>query len=325
MGPSKGVGAILYTINEHKEFMFLGVLNGRYERPEDRRITTPGGYVNPREEFEDAAKRELIEEGLANKKIGGEKEKAEYEKHLKELMGDGEVVIFGYHDAKQTNTDNSWSESVTYAFRIDHKDLNKFEAAEGDDAIKAMWMTIKVDEDSAEVKSLMEKAMNDGSEFLYLLDTKITNMFSIEEKMDFVLKTFKVCRIEHVADGKSEGTEEIVIEETGESSSSKAETSKKVPVPICLKMNDKKTMNMEGVARLFLVKLYGEMPFLEFLEKQKSNQGTYVVKREKVPTAITGKKRLHGEASDTHHGHGKGKKSSRPPSKKRSGSPTKGH
>uniref|UniRef100_A0A914NQV4 Uncharacterized protein n=1 Tax=Meloidogyne incognita TaxID=6306 RepID=A0A914NQV4_MELIC len=136
---------------------------------------------------------------------------------------------------------------------------------------------------------------------------------------------FQVCRIEHVADGKSEGTEEIVIEETGESSSSKAETSKKVPVPICLKMNDKKTMNMEGVARLFLVKLYGEMPFLEFLEKQKSNQGTYVVKREKVPTAITGKKRLHGEASDTHHGHGKGKKSSRPPSKKRSGSPTKGH
>uniref|UniRef100_A0A915M3I5 Uncharacterized protein n=1 Tax=Meloidogyne javanica TaxID=6303 RepID=A0A915M3I5_MELJA len=27
-GPSKGVGAILYTINEHNEFMFLGVLNG---------------------------------------------------------------------------------------------------------------------------------------------------------------------------------------------------------------------------------------------------------------------------------------------------------
>jgi len=33
-GPSKGVGAILYTINEHNEFMFLGVLSGKYERPE---------------------------------------------------------------------------------------------------------------------------------------------------------------------------------------------------------------------------------------------------------------------------------------------------
>nr|CAD2201469.1 unnamed protein product [Meloidogyne enterolobii] len=74
-------------------------------------------------------------------------------------------------------------------------------------------------------------------------------------------------------------------------------------------MNDKKTMNMEGVARLFLVKLYGEIPFLDFLEKQKSNQGTYVVKSGKAPTSIIGKKRLHGEASDTHHGHGKGKKS----------------
>jgi len=99
----------------------------------------------------------------------------------------------------QTNTDNSWSESVTYAFKIDNDNLNKFEAAEGDDAIKAMWMTIKVDENSAEVKSLMEKAVNDESKMQVdeekvkpMLDMKIKNMFSIEEKIDFVLKTFKV-------------------------------------------------------------------------------------------------------------------------------------
>ncbi|CAK5111952.1 unnamed protein product [Meloidogyne enterolobii] len=91
-------------------------------------------------------------------------------------------------------------------------------------------------------------------------------------------------------------------------------------------------MNMEGVARLFLVKLYGEMPYLEFLEKQKSNQGTYVVKRGKVHTSITGKKRLHeqGSGSQTesgiHHEHKKEKKSPRTslsPSKKRAESPTK--
>ena len=52
-------------------------------------------------------------------------------------------------------------------------------------------------------------------------------------------------------------------------------------------------MNMEGVARLFLVKLYGEMPYLEFLAKQKSNQGTYVVKRGKVSTLITGSKFIY--------------------------------
>ncbi|CAK5076039.1 unnamed protein product [Meloidogyne enterolobii] len=93
-------------------------------------------------------------------------------------------------------------------------------------------------------------------------------------------------------------------------------------------------MNMEGVARLFLVKLYGEMPYLEFLEKQKSNQGTYVVKRGKVSTPITGKKRLHEQGSGsqkesgTHHKHEEGKKSPRTslsPSKKRAESPTKSH
>uniref|UniRef100_A0A914NHN5 Uncharacterized protein n=1 Tax=Meloidogyne incognita TaxID=6306 RepID=A0A914NHN5_MELIC len=98
-------------------------------------------------------------------------------------------------------------------------------------------------------------------------------------------------------------------------------------------------MNMEGVARLFLVKLYGEMPYLEFLAKQKSNQGTYVVKRGKVHTPITGKKRLHEQESGTQkesgsqkesgtqHEHKKEKKSPRTslsPSKKRGGSPTKG-
>nr|CAD2190071.1 unnamed protein product [Meloidogyne enterolobii] len=67
-GPSKGVGAILYSKSINNEFSFLGVMNGKYERAEDRRITTPGGYVDPAEEFEDAAKRELIEEGLANKR-----------------------------------------------------------------------------------------------------------------------------------------------------------------------------------------------------------------------------------------------------------------
>nr|CAD2189130.1 unnamed protein product [Meloidogyne enterolobii] len=73
-------------------------------------------------------------------------------------------------------------------------------------------------------------------------------------------------------------------------------------------------MNMEGVARLFLVKLYGEMPYLEFLEKQKSNQGTYVVKRGKVHTSVAGKKRLHEQVSGsqkesgTHLDHKKEKK-----------------
>nr|CAD2208000.1 unnamed protein product [Meloidogyne enterolobii] len=367
-GPSKGVGAILYSKSINDEFSFLGVMNGKYERPEDRRITTPGGYVDPDEEFEDAAKRELIEEGLANKKVGKE-EKAEFENKLKTLMGDGELVIFGYNDAKETNTDNAWTESVTYAFGIDHKNLNEFEADHGSDAIKAMWMTIKVNEDSSEVKSLKEKVIKEESkvektesmdemqvdlpvehitfgdaedfklkkerEFKVknLLDKKIRNMFSIEEKIAFVLKTFKACRTEYV-EGKLEKTEEIVEKETGESSSSKAESTKKVPIEICLNLNDKKTMNMEGVARLFLVKLYGEMPYLEFLEKQKSNQGAYVVKRGKVSTSITGKKRLHDHGSGsqtesgTHHEHKKEKKSPRTslsPSKKRAESPTKSH
>uniref|UniRef100_A0A914MQL9 Nudix hydrolase domain-containing protein n=1 Tax=Meloidogyne incognita TaxID=6306 RepID=A0A914MQL9_MELIC len=226
-GPSKGVGAILYSKSINNEFSFLGVMNGKYERAEDRRITTPGGYVDPAEEFEDAAKRELIEEGLANKKIG-EKEKTEFEDKLKKLMGDGELVIFGYNDAKETNTDNAWTESVTYAFGIDHKNLNEFEADHGSDAIKAMWMTIKVNEDSSEVKLLKEKVIKEESKVAKdekmeemevdspveettvgdakdlnlkkerelkvenLLDKKIRNMFSIEEKIDFVLKTFKV-------------------------------------------------------------------------------------------------------------------------------------
>uniref|UniRef100_A0A915NKF9 Uncharacterized protein n=1 Tax=Meloidogyne floridensis TaxID=298350 RepID=A0A915NKF9_9BILA len=171
-----------------------------------------------------------------------------------------------------------------------------------------------------------------------LLDKKIRNMFSIEEKIDFVLKTFKACRTEYVDEDKLEKTEEIAYKEAEESSSRKAESTKKVPVEICLNLNDKKTMNMEGVARLFLVKLYGEMPYLEFLAKQKSNQGTYVVKRGKVHTPIT-EKRLHEQESGTQkesgsqkesgtqHEHKKEKKSPRTslsPSKKRGGSPTKG-
>ncbi|CAK5076085.1 unnamed protein product [Meloidogyne enterolobii] len=143
-------------------------------------------------------------------------------------MGEGELVIFGYNDAKETNTDNAWTESVTYAFGIDHKNLNEFEADHGSDAIKAMWMTIKVNEDSSEVKSLKEKVIKEETkvakeekmeemqldlpvehitfgdvedfklkkerEFKVknLLDKKIRNMFSIEEKIAFVLKTFKV-------------------------------------------------------------------------------------------------------------------------------------
>jgi len=91
-----------------------------------------------------------------------------------------------------------------------------------------MWMTIKVNKDSSEVKLLMEKVINEESkvakeekieemqvdlqveettvgdhedlnlkkegEFKVknLLDKKIRNMFSIEEKIDFVLRTFKV-------------------------------------------------------------------------------------------------------------------------------------
>uniref|UniRef100_A0A915MR32 Nudix hydrolase domain-containing protein n=1 Tax=Meloidogyne javanica TaxID=6303 RepID=A0A915MR32_MELJA len=328
-GPSKGVGAILYSKSINDEFSFLGVMNGKYERPEDRRITTPGGYVDPAEEFEDAAKRELIEEGLANKKIGKE-EKAEFENKLKKLMGDGELVIFGYNDAKETNTDNAWTESVTYAFGIDHKNLKEFEADHGSDAIKAMWMTIKVNEDSSEVKSLMEKVIKEESKS------------AKEEKMDEMQVDLPVeettvgdaaCRTEYVDEDKLEKTEDIADKEAGESSSRKAKETKKVPIEICLNLNDKKTMNMEGVARLFLVKLYGEMPYLEFLAKQKSNQGTYVVKRGKVSTLITGKKRLHEQESGTQkesgtqHEHKKEKKSPRTslsPSKKRGGSPTKG-
>nr|CAD2183457.1 unnamed protein product [Meloidogyne enterolobii] len=227
-GPSTGVGAILYIYTETtKEFKFLAVINGKDERLKDRRYTTPGGYVDPEEQFEDAAKRELIEEGLSHKNIKKEKE-AEVEQ-LKTRMGKGEIVYYGYSDAKGNNTDNAWNESITYAFEIKPENLKDFGAENGSDAVKAMWMTIEIVEDSDEVKSLLinnkedskvEKGVEEEdqtvedmetdesvegkstvdekkSEFekekkLKVLEKKIKTIFSMEEKIDFVLKTFKV-------------------------------------------------------------------------------------------------------------------------------------
>ncbi|CAK5073520.1 unnamed protein product [Meloidogyne enterolobii] len=144
-------------------------------------------------------------------------------------MGDGEIVYYGYSDAKGNNTDNAWNESITYAFEIKPENLKDFGAENGSDAVKAMWMTIEIDENSDEVKSLLinnkedskvEKGVEEEdqtvedmetdesvegkstvdekkSEFekekkLKVLEKKIKTIFSMEEKIDFVLKTFKV-------------------------------------------------------------------------------------------------------------------------------------
>ncbi|CAK5091671.1 unnamed protein product [Meloidogyne enterolobii] len=169
-----------------------------------------------------------------------------------------------------------------------------------------MWMTIEIDEDSAEVKSLLIKNKGESevekedqtvedmqidesvegkstvdekeSEFekekkfekFELLGKKIKTIFSMEEKIDFVLKTFKTCWVEKV---KGE-TEEV-----------KTETEKE-----CLKLNDKNMINMENIARFLLVKIYKEVSFVDYLTKQHSNQGKYQVKKRKASTSLTGSK-----------------------------------
>nr|CAD2180005.1 unnamed protein product [Meloidogyne enterolobii] len=306
-GPSTGVGAILYIYTETtKEFKFLAVMNGKHERLKDRRYTTPGGYVDPGEQFEDAAKRELIEEGLSHKNIKKEKEAGV--EQLKKYMGDGEIVYYGYSDAKGNNTDNAWNESITYAFEIKPENLKDFGAENGSDAVKAMWMTIEIDEDSAEVKSLLiknkgesevekedqtvEDMQIDESEeksglerekkLKVLLEKKIKTIFSMEEKIDFVLKTFKACWVEKVK-GKTE--------------EEKTETVKE-----CLKLNDKNMINMDNIARFLLVKIYKEVSFLKYLEKQHLNQGKYQVKATKASTSLAGtEKRHHEEGGEGAH------------------------
>uniref|UniRef100_A0A915PDB3 Nudix hydrolase domain-containing protein n=2 Tax=Meloidogyne TaxID=189290 RepID=A0A915PDB3_9BILA len=281
-GPSTGVGAILYIYNETtNEFKFLAIMNGKHEILKDRRYTTPGGYVDPGEQFEDAAKRELIEEGLNHKNIKKEKE-AEVEQ-LKVLMGKGEIVYYGYSDAKGNNTDNAWNESITYAFEIKPENLKEFGAENGSDAVKAMWMTIEIDKDSDEVKSLLINNKEDSEVEKEDQTVEDMQIEESEEKSGLEReKKLKACWVEKVK-GKTE--------------EEKTETVKE-----CLKLNDKNMINMDNIARFLLVKIYKEVSFLKYLEKQHLNQGKYQVKATKASTSLAGtEKRHHEEGGEGAH------------------------
>uniref|UniRef100_A0A914KXE9 Nudix hydrolase domain-containing protein n=1 Tax=Meloidogyne incognita TaxID=6306 RepID=A0A914KXE9_MELIC len=327
-GPSTGVGAILYIYNETtNEFKFLAIMNGKHERLKNRRYTTPGGYVDPGEQFEDAAKRELIEEGLNHKNIKKDKEAEVEVEHLKTRMGKGEIVYYGYSDAKGNNTDNAWNESITYAFEIKPENLKEFGAENGSDALKAMWMTIEIDEDSDEVKSLLINNKEDSEvekEEVEKEDQAVEDM-QIDESVE---GKSTIGEKEKESELEREKKLKVLLEKKiktifsmeekiafvlktfkacwVEKVKGKTEEEKTETVKECLKLNDKNMINMDNIARFLLVKIYKEVSFLKYLEKLHSNQGKYQVKKREAPTSIVGtEKRPH---EDGKGGTEKGKK-----------------
>uniref|UniRef100_A0A1I8BT66 Nudix hydrolase domain-containing protein n=1 Tax=Meloidogyne hapla TaxID=6305 RepID=A0A1I8BT66_MELHA len=179
-GPSKGVGAILYNEDSNK-FEFLGVENGKYEKRSY--ICTPGGFVDPEEEFEYASKRELIEEALG---IKSEKDKKEFEKMF-EILGQGELVKFGNTEMSQLNTDNAWTESITYAFRIEDKVKEELKLKVGSDAKRVMWIEIEQIHKDINVKEKLEE------------------WFDLDERIDYILENFQVPKTRALRDWEEGG------------------------------------------------------------------------------------------------------------------------
>uniref|UniRef100_A0A1I8BV06 Nudix hydrolase domain-containing protein n=1 Tax=Meloidogyne hapla TaxID=6305 RepID=A0A1I8BV06_MELHA len=292
-GPVRGVGAILWVKNKHGQFGFIGVLNGKYEREDDRRLTTPGGYIELGEEFEYAAKRELIEEAFGLEY--NEKTKEVFEMKM-ESLGEGELVIYGYNDAKENNTDNAWNESVTYAFKLEHENLNKFEPIPGSDATRAMWFTLYTNKHAEKLEGKEEKSIDIEKMLKYkqlrkqiaIIESSIKEMQEkkspLYKRIQFILNNFSVCWVEEV---------------------------KKVKKHRCIQMNNsKKVLNMEGVARLFLVKNYGEKSFKEFLTILKDPKHNEY-REELVMDIISNAGKIYHEESKNDQGsgdHGGGQK-----------------
>uniref|UniRef100_A0A1I8BVT0 Nudix hydrolase domain-containing protein n=1 Tax=Meloidogyne hapla TaxID=6305 RepID=A0A1I8BVT0_MELHA len=289
-GPVRGIGAILWLVNEHGQFEFLAIKNGKYERKEDQKYTTPGGYIDPEEDFEVAARRELIEEAL------GTKEK--YDKKLfeekKKLIGKGEVVLFGYDDAKENNTDNAWNESATYAFQIGYEQLKDFKPKAKSDAVKSMWFTIftnKVAKDSENRKESFEDLKvalkGEQNKEEKNIEESLGQIKTLHEKIEFILGNFSVC-------WELEGDE--------------AKNHR------CREMKDPKMLNMEKLARKRYVsenaKIVSEIT--SNLGEQHDGQHPKNLddKREQSeetqPIGNIGKKRTHEGGSASPHEHREG-------------------
>nr|CAD2182340.1 unnamed protein product [Meloidogyne enterolobii] len=285
-GPTNGAGAILYVTDEKdfNKFEFLGVENGKYEKRSY--IVTPGGFVDMGEEFEYSAKRELIEEAFGLKK---KKNKEEFEK-MEEIIGKGELVKFGGAELSQLSTDNAWTESITFAFEVDSTIKEELKLKKGSDAQQVMWIQIKPVKDNA--KDELEK------------------LFSLEERLDYILQNFKACWTEPKEEETSHKEKETshneketshMVEKT---SHNEKETSHKEhkaphkeedktekdsqdntqidePKEICYKLNSDKMQHMQDVAYLYLIKKYNEKTFLEILANKKVDQKLIFNEKEK--------------------------------------------
>uniref|UniRef100_A0A1I8BS97 Nudix hydrolase domain-containing protein n=1 Tax=Meloidogyne hapla TaxID=6305 RepID=A0A1I8BS97_MELHA len=103
-----------------------------------------------------------------------------------EHMGDGKLVMYGYDDAKDNNSDNSWNESATYAFKIKHEDKRHFKPKPGSDALHSMWLTVYVNEVAEEFEGLgkmtfeeMRKSLSTEKKEVDALIKKLENLQSI--------------------------------------------------------------------------------------------------------------------------------------------------
>ncbi|CAK5083292.1 unnamed protein product [Meloidogyne enterolobii] len=273
-GPTIGFGAILYVTDKEdsNKFEFIGVENGKYEKRSF--IVTPGGFIDTGEKFEYGARRRLIEEAFGPNK---QRNKEEFEK-IEKIIGKGELVKFGINDLNQLDTDNAWTESITFAFGIDSTIKKELKLKKGSEAKQVMWIQIEPVDKGINVKAELEK------------------LFSLEERIDYILENFEACLTspkeektplketpqEEKAHHKEEKTphEEKMHhkeEKTPHKEENKTETDSKDNTKnlneqeskICYKFNSDKMLYMQDVAYLYLIKKYNEKTFLEILANKK--------------------------------------------------------